>query len=218
MTALRAVPPEDGAPGWTGFIPIYVVEPDAAPRQEVAEALRAHGLEVNEFADPAAFLRQFGELEPGCVVAAPCAYAWRTMARKLLDPENPFSVVAVVPAADVAAAVAAMKAGAVDVVTCPLDRTALAAAVRAALAQLGRAAADPAKSDLRQRFARLTRRERQVMEAMLQGDANKAIGARLGISPRTVEVHRAKVMEKLACRSLPELVRQALRAGIAEGE
>jgi FixJ family two-component response regulator len=68
--------------------------------------------------------------------------------------------------------------------------------------------------NLRLRLERLTRRERQVLDAMVRGDGNKAIAHDLGISPRTVEVHRAKVMEKLSCRSLPDVVRLAVQAGL----
>jgi two-component system response regulator FixJ len=127
----------------------------------------------------------------------------------------PFPVVALAPAGDVVTAVRAMKAGAVDVVALPLEAEALAQAVREALEGMGRAAAGGTiPENLRLRLERLTRRERQVLDAMVRGDGNKAIAHELGISPRTVEVHRSKVMEKLSCRSLPDVVRLAVQAGL----
>jgi two-component system response regulator FixJ len=102
------------------------------------------------------------------------------------------------------------------VITLPLRRDDVREAVTAALALLSRSqAAESSVVEMRNRVESLTRREAQVLDAMLRGAANKAIAHELGISPRTVEVHRAKVMGKLACRSLPELVHIAVRLGIA---
>jgi two-component system response regulator FixJ len=127
-----------------------------------------------------------------------------------------YPVIAITADSDVVAAVRAMKAGACDVITLPLRRDDVREAVTAALALLSRSqAAESSVVEMRNRVESLTRREAQVLDAMLRGAANKAIAHELGISPRTVEVHRAKVMGKLACRSLPELVHIAVRLGIA---
>lgn len=213
MTALRAVPAAGPGDEKDPALPVYVVERDPARRRELAEALRGQGLAVHEFLDPVEFMRQLEGLAPGCVVAAPCPAGGPVLPPELVERGSAFAVVVVVPARDVPGAVRAMKGGAADVVASPFDAAELGRAVRAACAGLDRAALDPASAELRQRFARLTRRERQVLDAMVQGAANKAIAAALGISPRTVEVHRAKVMEKLSCRSLPELVRLSMHAG-----
>ena len=120
--------------------------------------------------------------------------------------------------ADVRTAVGAMKAGAADVIEKPYAECAILRAVQLALERGthwadGRAG-DPAAAA---RLAALTPRERDVLRGMVGGLANKAIALNLGISPRTVEIHRANLMEKLGCRSLAEAVRLSLLAG-SEGQ
>jgi two-component system response regulator FixJ len=113
---------------------------------------------------------------------------------------------------DVPIAVRAMKLGAADFIEKPFDAGMLLARVRAALRE-PRAAGDAA-ADIQHRLELLTPREREVLEQLVIGRSNKAIGLELEISPRTVEIHRARVMEKMAAASLSELVRLALAAGI----
>jgi len=108
--------------------------------------------------------------------------------------------------------VRAMKLGAADFIEKPFDAGMLLARVRAALRE-PRAAGDAA-ADIQHRLELLTPREREVLEQLVIGRSNKAIGLELEISPRTVEIHRARVMEKMAAASLSELVRLALAAGI----
>lgn len=118
--------------------------------------------------------------------------------------------------ADVPMAVEAMKAGAVDFIEKPFEDTVLLEAVDRAIAELGRR--NPVQGDaaaVRGRLDSLTERERQVMKAIVAGLPNKTIAYDLDISPRTVEVHRANVMSKMGAKSLPELVRMVLSAGIA---
>jgi two-component system response regulator FixJ len=194
---------------------VHVVAADPDLRREVAAALRDQRLEVREFCHLAGFVEQAGTPAAGCVVTV----AWKDdaagLVAQLADRGCVLPVVVVVQALDVPAAVRAMKAGAADVVARPFAPADLAAAVCAAIAAREAATADPVAAALHLRFARLTRRERQVLDAIVRGEANKGIATCLGISPRTVEVHRAKVMEKLACRNLPDLVRLAIRAGMA---
>jgi len=111
-------------------------------------------------------------------------------------------------------AVEAMKAGALDFIEKPFDDEVLIEAVKNAAATLDRAA-DADLTAIRARFAELTDREREVMAGVVAGLPNKTIAYDLQISPRTVEVHRANVMTKMAARSLPELVRMTLSAGLA---
>ena len=121
--------------------------------------------------------------------------------------------------ADVALAVEAMKAGAVDFIEKPFDDDVLLASIRSALARADRARTRDAEGDaVRARLAALSERERQVLEGLVAGKANKVIGLDLGISPRTVEIYRANVMSKMQAGSLSELVRMALIAESLEGD
>jgi two-component system response regulator FixJ len=197
--------------------PAYVVAQDPALRDAMAAALQAEGFAVLAFDSVAELTARVAELAPGCIVSGLCVHA--TDATLLTDELAarycPLPVVELAPAGDVDTAVRAMKAGAADVVALPLRAGALAAAVRAAL-EGGVQPRMPSgiPEALRLRLSRLTRRERQVLDAIVRGDGNKAIGQELGISPRTVEVHRAKVMEKLSCRSVADVIRLAVQAGL----
>jgi two-component system response regulator FixJ len=117
--------------------------------------------------------------------------------------------------ADVPLAVEAMKAGAVDFIEKPFDDEVLLAAIRVALAQYeGTSQREAEEALVRTRLEGLTPRERQVLEGLLAGYPNKTIAYDLGLSPRTVEIHRANVMTKMAASSLSDLVRMAIQAKV----
>lgn len=128
-------------------------------------------------------------------------------------------VIVVTGHGDVPLAVRAMKAGAVDFIEKPYDDELLLESVRRALDMGGMRPkspeVDPAIAGL---IASLTPREREVLEHLIAGRPNKVVAFKLGISPRTVEIHRAHLMEKMQVRSLPELVRVALAAGVDPAE
>jgi two-component system response regulator FixJ len=116
--------------------------------------------------------------------------------------------------ADVPLAVEAMKAGAIDFIEKPFDDDLLLGAVRSALERQERNAHQDAQSvEVQSRVQSLSERERQVLDGLVAGKANKVIAYDLGISPRTVEIYRANVMSKMQAGSLSELVRMALLAG-----
>lgn len=197
--------------------PTYVVVPEPTLREAVVAALRAEGLEAMGFAAAAHLLARLDQVAPGCIVSG----LWMNgpdgsvLLQYLSDPHCPFPVVELAPAGDVETAVRAMKAGAADVVALPLQAAALARAVRTAVETRALARRGGGVPEVvRIRLERLTRRERQVLEAIVRGDGNKVIGQDLGISRRTVEVHRAKVMEKLSCRSVADVIRLAMQAGM----
>ncbi len=214
MSCVGAVQP--ARRGDVSFGQIYLVEGDPAHREGVAEILCGAGYAVRGYDSAAALLADLGAQGSGCIVSglAPGSADSVALHRELAARSWVFPIVALTPAADVAAAVLAMKAGAIDVVPYPIRVDELLEAVRGALGAVGRGHGGPAAQVADDRLVRRTRRERQVLDGMVRGQANKAIAHELGISPRTVEVHRAKVMEKLGCRSLPEIVRLALQAGL----
>jgi two-component system, LuxR family, response regulator FixJ len=201
--------------GDASYGPVYLLDDDHDLRACLVDALVQAGLVVRSFASTSALLSDLGALGVGCIVTGmpPESSEAEALRRELAARVWPFPIVAITPPADVGAAVRAMKLGAVDVVPRPVHPADLVAAVKAALARdrIDR----QGLNGVHERLGRLTRRERQVLEGMVRGEASKAIAFNLGISPRTVEVHRAKVMEKLGCRSLPEIVRLTMQAGLA---
>ncbi len=195
-----------------GLAVVHVVARDSGLLRQVAAALGGAGFLTRTFADPADLIAAVPDLARGCIVAEVPAGGDFTasLVQDLQAQGCRFPVVALTPQADVPAAVRAMKAGAADVVPLPLVSADLRAAVQGAVALLAR---DSSLADLRGRMDRLTRREQQVLEGLVRGDPNKAIAHELGISRRTVEAHRANVMDKLGCRSLSQIVQLAVRVG-----
>lgn len=172
--------------------------------------LESEGFDVRKFGDFSDFLREADPDKCGCVIVdleAPNA-ASGTAPPLLLAAEAPLPTIVMSPKADVALAVRAMKEGAFDFLEKPVERSALLAAVNAALAtsrtQLARVRC---MQELRARFDTLSAREKEVVDDILSGYGNKEIAERLGISARTVETHRANAMTKLGARTLADLVR-----------
>ena len=192
---------------------VFVVDDDEAVRESLCFLLDAAGYRSRPFVSGTALLAARAELRAGCLlldIRMPEIDGVSVLER--LRTEG-FTLPAIVMTghADVPLAVRAMKAGALDFIEKPFsDGAVLEAVARALAAGAGGEAQDQAAA----RIARLSTREREVMEGLVAGLPNKTIAYDLGISPRTVEIHRAHVMEKLEARSLSELVRIALAAGI----
>ena len=200
----------------------YVVDDEAALRRSLEVLLRAEGFEVESFASGADFLAAATpELPFGCVLldlrmpdTDGLAVQRELAGRGLTHP-----VILITGHGDVPAAVQAMKAGAHDFVEKPFSGNAILATLRAALAQGERAhSAAQQTAQAKARVATLSARELEVLRALLAGRANKRIAGDLGISPRTVEIHRGNLMAKLGVRSLSEAVRLALAAELAPPE
>ncbi|WP_244409748.1 PAS domain-containing protein [Methylorubrum populi] len=197
---------------------IYVVDRDAESRQKLLALLHPAGYEVQLFESPAALAEVAESLQPGCVIldleaAEPDGL---TVARALKVGRLALPVLVVGRShGDVGFGVRAMKAGAVDYLEKPWQPSALLTAVSAALAELRTDnERSQARDDAKQRIGALSAREREVLEGLLAGGTNKSIGRALGLSPRTVEIHRAHVMETLGVRTLPEAVLMAAKAGV----
>jgi len=193
---------------------VFVVDDDEAVRDSLCEIFESEGLTVRPFASAEDFLAAGADQGEGCLVVdihmpgltgleLQAELGWRGCR---------LPVIVITGQGDVPKAVAALKAGAVDFVEKPFDIDVLLAAVAEALDRSGRlsGAADE-EADIQERRRALSPREREVMDLVVAGHPNKVVAARLGISARTVENHRAKVMEKMACASLPSLIHAALK-------
>lgn len=177
----------------------------------------AAGLESRAFPSPAAFLEEHDPATPGCLLldlALPGLDGLGVQqALSAADCARP--IVFITGRGDIPTTVRAMKGGAVDFLTKPVNDTDLLAAVRNAI-EIDRAAreAQVAMGALKQRLASLTPREREVLAHVVAGRLNKQIAADLGTVEKTIKVHRARIMEKMAVRSLADLVRIAERLGL----
>jgi PAS domain S-box-containing protein len=200
---------------------VYVVDGDEGSRRELSLVLQEAGYQVNEFPSAQAFLEVASVLVPGCVVLrihGPEA-SELTLARELKGRRAALPVIVVGEArGSVSFGVEAMKAGAVDFLNIPYRSDQLLEAVASATVSIqDRAQRDQAADLVRARIAALSTREREVLDGLLAGGTNKAIARDLGISPRTVEAHRARIMERLGAQSLTELVQIAMAAGLRAG-
>jgi FixJ family two-component response regulator len=194
---------------------VYVLDDDAGVRAAVTNLLGAYGFVVQAFASARDYLDDPRDASIACLVldlALPDVHGL-DLQEQLLEQQCP-PIVVITGRGDIPQTVRAMKAGALEVLTKPVDPEALLGAVRTALAS-DRAARQRrhALSEVQARFARLTPRERQVLELVVSGLRNKQAAAVLGISEVTLQVHRGQIMRKTAARSFAELVRMATIAG-----
>jgi two-component system response regulator FixJ len=190
---------------------VFIVDDDPAVRQGLGALLEVNDYACEAFESGEHFLARAAPQPPGCVlldVRMP-GMSGLELQRELKRRGIELPVVIITGHGDIPMAVAALKAGAADFLEKPFDSDALLAAVEQCVSRA------PPRGDtadeLEARFAHLTPRERQVMNLVVAGLPNKAIGFRLNIAVRTVEIHRARVMEKTGVRNLAELVRFALQ-------
>lgn len=188
---------------------IFVVEDDAAVRDSLQLLLRLRGFAARGFASADEFLAEVGPNQGGCLLLdlrMPGKGGLELQA-ELLDRGLRLPVVVITAHGDVAAARAAFRAGAIDFLEKPLDEDALLSAIRAALDRdRQRRRSERMHADVEERIARLTARERDVLWLAADGRKNREIAAALGLSPRTVEIYKAHMMEKLQVNGLPELL------------
>ena len=196
---------------------ILVIDDDPAMRDSLAFLLDVHGFAVATYETAADFLGHFGSHQVDCVVSdiRMPGMTGLELVRKLKADAATCPVILMTGHGDVALAVEAMKAGAIDFIEKPFEDEVLLHAIRDALdSQPNKPADGTAKRQAETRLADLTPRERDVLKGLLAGKINKAIAHDLGISPRTVEVFRANLMAKTNVRSMSELMRIAIAAGL----
>lgn len=198
---------------------VHIVDDDEAIRQSVGFMLRKAGHSVETYASGVQFLKTATREMHGCVlldVRMPEIDGLEVQAR-LAEQGIMLPVIMLTGHGDVTLAVRAVKAGAIEFLEKPFERTALLAAIDEALSQAGRNdRGQLAAAEASVRLAALTMRERDVLDGMVLGRPNKLIAFDLSIATRTVEVHRANLMEKLAARSLSDVLRIAFAAGLGE--
>ncbi len=196
--------------------PIFVVDDDDAVRESLKALLETEGLSVETYASGQEFLDAYDPSRRGCLlldVRMPDMTGLE-LQQKLAARPHELSIILITGHGDVPMAVNAMKAGAVDFIEKPYsDETILGSVNNALESGAPGAGKGTAVEETASRIALLSPRERQVLDQLIIGHQNKMIAYELGISPRTVEIHRSRVMAKMQAKNLPQLVRMALTAG-----
>ena len=193
---------------------IYVIDDDAAMRDSLAFLLDVNGFQSEVFESSDAFLAKPRGTEQACIVSdiRMPGMSGIELVRKLKSEGALCPVILITGHGDVSLAVEAMKAGAVDFIEKPFDDAALLGSIRLALA--ANRGDGSARAEAAGRLAELSPRERDVLQGLVAGKINKVIAHELNISPRTVEVYRANLMAKTGARSVSDLMRIALAAGL----
>ena len=192
---------------------VFIVDDDADVRESMTWLLELGGFRVETFATAEAFLAAHDSSKRGCIVLDMCmpGFGGLDLQKELARRGDGRPIIMITAFGDVSGAVGALKGGALDFIEKPFSDEAILASIRHAIevdreSQDARSKRGKASSLL----ARLTPRQRQVMELLVAGKPNKIVAAELGLSPKTVEVHRARVMAKLEVESFAELVRLSL--------
>ncbi|MBN9587716.1 MAG: response regulator [Alphaproteobacteria bacterium] len=199
---------------------VHLIDDDEDVRRSLAFLLGTAGMAVLVYESADAFLEQYAPGQRACVVSdvRMPGMDGLELLRRLRARDAAVPVIIMTGHADVPLAVEAMKEGAIDFIEKPFSDEVLLGAIRAAHTRLIRSeATDATALKFRARLNSLSERELQVLDGLLAGNPNKTIAYDLGISPRTVEVHRAHVMTKTGVSSLSELVRLCLLTGRMPG-
>jgi FixJ family two-component response regulator len=196
---------------------VYLVDDDPELRKAIERLLDSAGLKVASFASAQQFLATYDRHAPGCLVldlAMPGLNGLQ-LQRELEQRASALPIVFLTGRGDIAASVQAMKHGASDFLTKPVDDTELLAAIHEALAtDRQRRRGSEERERIAQCLVALTERERQVLEHIVAGRLNKQIAAELGTVEKTVKFHRGNLMRKMGVRVVADLVKLAERAGV----
>lgn len=192
---------------------VYVVDDDVPLRQSMEQLFRSVSLDFKAYSDPSAFLKNYQETRPGCLILdlrLP-GVTGIEFQEQLHSTGKDIPIIFLTGFADVKSAVRAMRGGALDFIEKPHDPTELLAKIRNAV-EVSRKRIERSTQDriIRERISALTAREREVMERVVNGLPNRQIADELGVSCKTVEFHRSRVMKKMKVNSLAHLVRSAV--------
>ena len=196
---------------------VFVVDDDAAIRKAVSRLLRSAGIAVTVFESPTEFLAQYDPNTRGCLVLdlAMPGFNGLQLQTVLGEKGSILPIIFLSGHGDVSKSVQAMKGGAVDFLTKPVNAKNLLPAIRAAIERDAVARREQAElSEIRARLDTLTPRERELLEHVVTGKLNKQIAGDLGITEATVKMHRARVIAKMKVQSVAELARLTERCGI----
>lgn len=215
MNQTSPVTNNEAGSAWTRRPCIHVVDDDPAVRVALARLLVSHGFEAQAHAGGEEFLRAHDPDVPGCIlldVAMPGVDGLGLQQRLAVDGES-LPIIFLTGCADVPICASAMRSGAVDFLTKPVDEDLLLAAIGRALSRdAAQRVARMHRTATESRLAALTPREREVLAHVMNGRLNKQIASDLGTAEKTVKVHRARAMEKMHVRSVAEVVRMVERA------
>lgn len=195
---------------------IFIIDDQESVRLALGEMLDVFGYTVETYETADAFLRAFDPARAGCIVAdvRMPGMSGIELVEELVRRKSLLPVVLISGQADVPMAVAAIKAGAEDFIEKPVDDVQLVAAINRGIARaFERQTQQQSLQELNAQFERLTPREREVFDFVINGYTSHAIASRLSLSTRTVESYRMQVMEKMRAESVAALVRQAIRLG-----
>jgi two-component system response regulator FixJ len=194
---------------------VHVIDDDEAVRDSLGFLFESADLAVRTYESALYFLRHIDDSPAGCIVTdvRMPGMSGLDLLRELRARNTVLPVVVITGHGDVPLAVEAMKAGAFDFLEKPFEDERLLGIVRRALDHVIGSPVDEEVAAIRAKVARLSQRERQVLTRLVEGQLNKTIAWELGISARTVEVYRAKLMTKMEAAAFADLVRMALRAG-----
>jgi two-component system response regulator FixJ len=192
---------------------VHVVDDDESARESLAFLLESADLHVETYASAPAFLAALPDARPGCVITdvRMPEMSGQELVARLAAINARMPVIMITGHGDIPMAVEAMRSGVVDFIEKPFSESRILDALKRALGAMTEAsAASGDKAEILQRLETLSERERQVLDGVVDGQPNKVIARELGISPRTVEIYRAKLMAKMHADNLAALVRMTL--------
>ncbi len=218
MNSASAKSSASGSPKSDPIPIVFVVDDDVSVRESLEALIRFVGWQPETFASAEEFLIRPRPVAPCCLVLDVSLPDLNGLElQKLIATDRiDMPIIFITGHGDIPMTVQAMKAGAVEFLTKPIDDDALLSSIKSAVKRSAAALDDQAElRALRQRHESLTPREREVMRLVVAGMLNKQIGMKLGISEITVKAHRGKMMQKMKAESLADLVKTAVRVGLA---